>query len=388
MLNLGFFLVLAATSQQPTGEPAADAVTLQDGRAVLGLVERSSGEGPVVMVVRREWARKQFPDLYPAWVEAEKPAIERGHIQRRINLESWKQDREAARTFDDRLLRWINRELTRLNAAGEPNTRLIRLTLPRDQVKSIARRPESTRRLVRAGWSDDFEAPESMTAAELTEELKARELDPAREPARSVASMLPPYPELDNDWRARRAATEVLFEPALRYVESGAALIPDPSGRPTGGAKPRGVPIPPAFGERDLNPIIERILGEIADRGRIGAAITLRMPGPDPDAATFETTLWVRRATGRWVRGPSTAATVRVADLMDEDRRALENLGQSQSTVRSSRRVVINGKVVEDTTQTRQTTNIGDHAAAILKATARSWDLFRDELAKLALEAD
>src|SRR5205823_1555355 len=91
--------VLAGLVSLAPAEPAtaADAVTLRDGRVVLGQVVEPAPRGKVILLVRRAWAEAHVPDLLKRWEAAEAPSIKQARGQRRQRLEDWRRDRREAR---------------------------------------------------------------------------------------------------------------------------------------------------------------------------------------------------------------------------------------------------------------------------------------------------
>src|SRR5947209_2371767 len=76
-------LVAAILAAGPGPEAtAADAVTLRDGKVVLGQLVEPTPRGKILLVVRREWAEAHVPDLFPRWQAAETPWLRRARSER------------------------------------------------------------------------------------------------------------------------------------------------------------------------------------------------------------------------------------------------------------------------------------------------------------------
>src|SRR4051794_668529 len=72
---------------------AADAVTLRDGRVVLGQVVESAPRGKVIVLVRREWAKGQLPEWAKRWETAEAAGARRARRDRHQRLLAWRRER-------------------------------------------------------------------------------------------------------------------------------------------------------------------------------------------------------------------------------------------------------------------------------------------------------
>ena len=101
MLSLTLLLSLTGPAwQQPglapiatpvTTSQVADAMTLRDGKVILGLVvESQDRRAPVMVLVRRAWAEANLPEQATAWEKAEAPSIHRAESTRRERLLAWR----------------------------------------------------------------------------------------------------------------------------------------------------------------------------------------------------------------------------------------------------------------------------------------------------------
>ncbi len=308
---------------------AADRITLRDGTVVLGLVTSATSgpRGAVDVLVRRDWAEQNAKGHLAAWDRAAEATARRAIEQRRQRLEDWRREREKSPgvTPNDRILRWIGRELERLaDSEAAARTALVSVRLPRGEVRDLIRQPAAHSRLLRLAWFSGVRDPEAMGPDELTNALESRGLVvDAKAPAPPVAldRLLPPAPVSDALWMARRAATEIALDAGLRFLRYQDLVIPDPGpGQQAPDLDPamalsevrRLLDLDGARGRPD--PLAAR-LQAVADRGRIGAAVTRLEIAPDLGGVTVETSFWVRAAGGRWVMYGSRAATVRADDL-------------------------------------------------------------------------
>jgi hypothetical protein len=320
-------VVLGADGQEGAGlAPSADRVTLRDGSVVLGLVTASSPgvRGATEFIVRRAWAEKAIAQHLHRWDRATAATARQALVQRRKRLEAWRRERARHSEPDDRIIGWIDRELDKLAAPGEPKpSLLLRVRLPQGEVRALDRKPASVERLLRLAWLCGFPEPETMPLAQLKDALQSRgyAVDGAAASAPvSVDSLLPLALEPEANWQARRAATELAVDSGLRFIRFQDTVIPDGGG----GQDMTAVGLSTALSElkrlldpdggRQADPLEEKLTA-IAARGRVGAVVTRMEIQPDLSAVTVEMTLWVRGPNQRWAPFGFRAATVRPDDL-------------------------------------------------------------------------
>ncbi len=296
-------LVVLAVEGSPT--MAADAVTLKDGKVLLGQVVDSGRRGPLLMVIRRAWASASVPDKLAAWEKAEAPIVRRAEAQRRDRLVAWRRDRAAGRPEGDRITLWLDAEIARLADPGRSMPPLIVVNLSRAEVKAMARRPGGTPRMLRLGWTLDLPDPETMPLGSLKQALEDRGFAPNLDSPVSLDALLPLQPETDNHWLARRAATELANDPGGRLLRYQGLLMDEPA---PGEAPPAGATLTAAVNAIQglladtppPDPLPEK-LRDLATRGRVGAVVTQMQMAADFSGVGVESTLWVRVAGGRWI---------------------------------------------------------------------------------------
>jgi len=325
-------------------ETAADRVTLRDGSVVMGLVTSTTAgpRGSVEFLVRRAWAEKTHKRHLQSWDRSTAATTKLAVGQRRKRLEAWRRERAASVGPDDRIMQWIKQEVARSADPGKPEPSiLLSVRLPRTEVRGIERRPAPAERLLRLAWLCDLPNPESMPLAELKDSLEARgyAVDvPERKPPAALDRLLPPTPEPEPTWLARRAATELAVDSDLRFIRFQDTVIPDPgAGQPlaamglsTAVTELQRL-LDPDQGQR-ADPLAEK-LKAVAARGRIGAIVTRLEIAPDLSGVTVESTLWVRGGE-RWAPFGSRTATVRPDDLGREAGKNLEADPQVQGAFR------------------------------------------------------
>ena len=324
MLAAGLLIGLAALGQAPppsTPHPSrstADAVTLRDGKVLLGQVVDSDRRGPLPVLVRREWARAHLPEKLSAWEKAEALLLRRAEAQRRERLMAWRRDRALLPAGGERITAWIDRELARLaNPGGVANSTLMIVRLPRAEVKSVDRKSKKDNRMLRLGWLSDFPDVETMPGDELAQALDGRGFSAEGDTPVSVDPLLPTQPETDGQWLVRRAATEIVNDPGGRLIRYQGLILPEPA---TGEAPPAASTLNAALGtlkellgEAPVDPLPGK-LRELAGQGRAGVVVTRMELAPDLASVAVEATLWVRGGE-RWIAAGTRSASVRPDDL-------------------------------------------------------------------------
>ncbi len=302
----------------PRVATAAESVTLRDGKVILGqLVDSADRRGPLVMLVRREWAARNLPDRAAAWEKAEAPIVARAEAQRRDRLAAWRRDRLGQAAEGDRISAWLERELARpvdRVGAGAVTAKapLMAVNLGRTEVRAIERRPRAAARMLRLGWLSGFTDVETMATADLAQALEGRGFAPDLETTVSVESLLPLRPETDAHWLARRAATELANDPGGRFLRYQGLLLPEPA---AGEPPPAGATLEAAaatiknlLGETPVDPLPAK-LRDLAARGRVGAVVTQMDLAADLATVTVRATVWVRIGRDQWTPALARAAT-------------------------------------------------------------------------------
>lgn len=384
--------VLLLGAESAIGDPprsAADRITLRDGSIVLGVVVATTPgpRGSVEFLVRREWAENALKDQAKRWDRSTAATVRAAVEQRRKRLEAWRADRVRHVEASDRILQWIDRELARTaDRRATENSILMGVRLARGEVRGLDRRPAGTERLLRLAWLCKLPDPESMPLDELRDALESRgyALDAGgRSQPVAVDGLLPPAPEPEPVWLARRAASELSIDPELRFLRFQDTVLPDTG---TGGL-PGGVGLSTAMSELkrllDLDqgertdPVLEK-LKAVADRGRAGAVVTRLQIQPDMSSVTVESTLWIRTGL-RWVPFGSRAATVRPEELGAEATKGIEADPQIQGAFKVVESLGL-GAIPADLKE--RSLRIG---AATEKALGMARSAFNDDLQGLAL---
>lgn len=372
---------------------AADAVSLRDGKVVLGqVVDTADRRGPVVVLVRRAWAERNVPDLYATWLKAEAPTLRRAETQRRDRLRAWRRDRPAVVAADDPITPWLDTEIARLDAALHPGappsevSRLMAVRLPRTSIRAIDRKHRLTGRLLRLAWTLDLDDAETRPSDGLKQALEDRGFAPTGDSPASVDHLLPVPLESDAEWLTRRAATEALHLAGARFLLVGGAVLPEPA---AGAAPPAGAALEAVgstlkdlLGEERRDPLPAKFR-ELAANGRVGAVVTGLEMAPDLSSTTVTTTLYANPGGGRpWVAVGSRSSTGRPGDLAPD---AGANLA-ADPQVKAAFDLVGNLGLGEIPPEMKQRSlNMG---LATQQALNQARTALRDDLTRLALPLD
>ena len=335
MLIFGLWLLAAVPANGAVDEAAADRITLRDGTVVLGLVnlgdDRAARGGRVPGASGLGRAERQGPSGgvgsrdRPDCAARGRAASDRGW---RAGVASGSSRRASAP--DDRILRWIDGEQKRLaDPEAAARTALVPVRLPRSEVRQLDRQPAAASRVLRLAWTGGVREPESMGLAELTDAVESRGfvVDPkaAAQPV-SLDRLLPPAPETEAVWLARRAATEIAIDDGLRFLRYQDTVLPDmgpgqqaPSLNPAMVVSEIKRLLDPDGGQNRPDPLAEK-LQAVAGRGRIGAVVTRLDDRPRPRRRHGrDDVLGPRSQGGQWVAYGSRASTVRADDLKPDE---------------------------------------------------------------------
>jgi len=299
-----------AVAKDPIG---ADAITLKDGKTLLGQVYDPSPRGGLIVIVRRAWAETHLPEWAAKWAKLERDANAGADTQRLERLTAWRRDRVATPGTEDRITRWLDRVLARPAGMAEPSV-LMAARLTRGEVKTLQRRGTIAARTLRLGWTLGLNDVETMPLDELKDVLEGRGLLATGTTPIALDTLLPLSLESESQWLLRRAATEVNNDDGLRFIRFGNSVMPEPApGRqadPGNAASLLNSTLQDLLGGEQADPLPPR-LNEVAAKGKVGAMVTRLELASDMASVTVESTLYVRNSQGAWTRGPSRSGTVR-----------------------------------------------------------------------------
>jgi hypothetical protein len=285
------------------GGGVADVVILRDGKALLGQAVAPSPPGKVRVVVRRAWLEGSLPDRAPLWIKASEAAGRRAGGERRGRLEAWRRERRADADADP-ITRWLDAELAKPDADATGDRPLLVLDIDGRQVARVKRADRDGARMLRQAWRAGLDGPEAMPRDDLRNRLEGRGFALSDVDLAPIDELVAPVAESEASWLARRAATEVKAEPALRFVRYGDLVLPEGANAAGGAAAvarmARSV-LGSLTGEIPAEDPLTPHLKELESRGRAGAMLTVLHLDEGLSGVRVESALLVRLRPGRWV---------------------------------------------------------------------------------------
>ncbi len=294
-------------------DPAADSVSLRDGKVILGQVIEPPPRGKILVLVRRAWAETNLPDRFRTWQAAEAPSLKRSRDERIKRLEAWK--RERAAEPNDAILAWIDAEMTRLKA-GNDTPKLMLVTLNRGDVRGLVKRPPDSARRLRQAWRAGFDDAETKAVDALTSNLEGRGFAITGNDPAPIDDLLPTPPETEAQWRFRRAATEVAQDRTLRFIRHQGMILPEGQEGAGIDAKAIGGLVKSLLGEAGEaeDPLVAKGK-EVSARGRVGLMVTTLETTADLSGVTVEVVLYAKVRDDRWERAAARMLQVRGNDV-------------------------------------------------------------------------
>ncbi|WP_152050973.1 hypothetical protein [Tautonia marina] len=325
------------TAQELHEDRVADQVVFRDGSRVLGQVlpDRAAR---VSLIVRRAWVEEHLPDRASSWDDQDRATRQRAQADRVRRLREWRQERQQPAAPADPIAAWIDAELSRLNhPEAQDRLPLMVVSIPRSEVLRIDLQPEHRRRMLRQGWRAGFDQVETMPEGQLRAGLQDRGFALGPIDTAPIDDLLPVPVEGERRWLARRASTEALTDPDLRFIRFGDLVLPDPSSDgaldPTQMAGTVGSLLGNLLGNGPRIDPMKPHLDRIAESGRIGVVVTVLETSPDFDRVAVEAILLIRTAPGRWETGTRRRVENRPADLPAHAGQQLANDPQVRAAV-------------------------------------------------------
>lgn len=228
-----------------------DVVDVQSGPALRGAILERDADGHVTLAIRRAWLKAEAPRHYAELVAAddEDPQTRLGRLRERLLAWLDELDKAEADGWEGRqqLVAFLRKELQRVEqdlakpvadeAAPEPaaepepappaESEFVRVTIPAERIRRVYQQPLERRRVVAVAWRERLDGVESRTVAELTRALADQGIDPAQETP-DLSDRLPPAPDTDQQWAARRALIEFDYGRRLEFQGTGEFVVRAP----------------------------------------------------------------------------------------------------------------------------------------------------------------
>lgn len=357
----------------------SDVITLRDGRVLLGQVAEAPPRVPLTVIVRRDWVEANLPDLRKKWQAVEAPKVRQARRERLQRLELWAKERVQANGADP-VRAWVDQQRERLRQPfSERESPLMRVVVARGETRSTRPAPDNARRMLRQAWAHAIDGPESRTIDDMTRALREANVARVGEDDVGLEGLLPEPVETEGQWRSRRAATELVFDPGARFVRYESLLVPEGQEvGPEAAQKALGDLLGGLLGDPPQaanDPLAER-LREVAAQGRVGALVTRLDGGPE---TAVEISLWVRDPRGNWSAALVRRASARADQVPPNAGDPLANDPQVQGAFAALEALGL-GKLGEDAK--RLSLRSG---AAVEKALDAARTALRDDLKALVL---
>jgi hypothetical protein len=211
-----------------------DVVRLKSGLSLHGAALAQSG-GVLTMAVDRAWLRRVSERYYESAERDEAALAREALVQLQERIPAWKAERPNA----PRLAKLLDDELARIERGlnGPLQTQFMLVDLPRAKIERTALAPPARRQVALLAWHEQLADVEGRTEDSLRRELKERRIDPEAHRV-DLSAELPPRPQTDAQWAARRALVEYVLLRPIDFQGTGDALFQTGEGvdRPQTGA--------------------------------------------------------------------------------------------------------------------------------------------------------
>ena len=184
---------------------------MKSGTRLAGAIVQKHKDGSVQVAVQREWLRQRNAAFFETQEMEERERLQGAFKVLLERIDAWKTERAA----DDRLVKHLEDEAERLRkrdealAGGEPvePSRFLLIDVPKANIDTTYVQPSARKQVALVAWQEQLDDVESTPVARLQAELQKRNIDAA---ARTVdlSGELPPQPDDERQWAARRAIIE------------------------------------------------------------------------------------------------------------------------------------------------------------------------------------
>ncbi len=221
---LSLIVVVALLTGEATAadRPAGDHVALKNGTRLRGLVFERSPQ-VVTLLVSEKSLRATQPRFHESalakTVAEHKAGLEQ--LVERLQAEPKREAPAALTGFFREQLETAEADLAQANRF-EPE--FLWLTIPMRDVDRIEATAPDRRQLLAWAWAEQLERAETKPADEVARELKALAVSPVGWPL-SLIERLPARGQSDDEWAARLAIVEFVFDRPLHFQGTGEVLV-------------------------------------------------------------------------------------------------------------------------------------------------------------------
>lgn len=212
----------------PIRQRAIDRVVVKDGPWLYGAITNRAPNGNVTIAVRREWLKADSPKFFEAESQAENNNAGSVLTTLRDRIIAWRKERAGKKDLLfllDRELKRVDAAITARKAAKKPQLpEFMLITLARKRIQSGFQQPTRQKLIALYAWKERLKDPESRKATDLLAELRKRRVD-LSSPTVDLADRLPPTPENETAWTARKAIVEYDALKRLRFQGTSDYLV-------------------------------------------------------------------------------------------------------------------------------------------------------------------
>lgn len=226
LLGLGPACALAQSAKSvPLSQLGVDVVSFKSGKSVRGAILKSAANGSVTMAVPREWLQKTNPELL-ARLTTDEAALQR---------EAWEQLRDrltkllATPSASQRSVVFMELELERVEkllaqaVLPEP-PQFVWFEAKRESIAKVTPSVPDRQRIVLWAWGERLKEVETRDVADLTRELKQKEIDATKQPP-DLSDQLAARPQDEREWGTRLALVEYAFGTPLDFQGTADVLV-------------------------------------------------------------------------------------------------------------------------------------------------------------------
>ncbi len=355
-------LLLLATTIQATEtaalrERAVDYLSVRDELPLFGLVTRHDGRNPSIIVVQREWLRKNRPARYKLHRMQETDRLRQQRSQLLQRIAAWRQERRT----DKDLVEFLDEQRALLSAeADSPDEDALQfmiLEVPAAQVRRVRRAVPEQRVVAWVAYREHLQDVETRSAKSLLAELARKGVTRPQKPV-DLSDRVPARGDSELQWAARQAVIEQVLRdpvkmkgtPTFVTRDSGAAdganaeqLLAKMMQQRLSGLIDELTSPNPATGGNQPAPWVSQAVAEARRNNSRAVHVTLVVPDASMKTATVEAKLLARMPDQSWrviwqdtQRTPVTAQED-VEDQIREDKQiaallnSLEQLGQADA---------------------------------------------------------
>lgn len=218
-----FTSLFAQAPAVPESQLVVDVVTLKSGLKLRGAVVERDTNGDLRFVCSTSWLRQHAAALYQQQVrdyQQQLPQIIAENLER---IDAWLPETSPG----SRIQIFLQQERARLKHdldIAEPRLpEFCWLTLLAEDITKFRSPSKESQRIALWAWHEHLPDVESRSAAALKRELEGRQISLAG-PAPDLSEQLPPLPQTEEEWAARRALLEYALQKPLDLQGMGTKL--------------------------------------------------------------------------------------------------------------------------------------------------------------------